>query len=260
MKKISILSSLLLIFFGIILINVFPVSAYPEQAQAFYETPTPNSDGRILYIVQPGDSCLSISLLTKIDINTLRQYNNLDEDCFLTEGQELLLGIYEAPTEAPESDITPTPLLPTPTPFSGNGTICIYLFDDINGNSQFEETENPIAGGEISVSNRKGDVSLTGTTELDNQPVCFEEIPEDEYNISVAPPEGYNATTSMNYPIKLNAGNQSIIDFGAQLSTQGEPLSPSEGGRSPALAIIGVVLILGGVGLGLYFRNLSIKK
>ena len=251
----------LLLLFGIFIIVVM-VSFNPEPvySQSFFETPTPNADGRILYIVQPGDSCLSISLLANIDINTIRQYNNLDEDCFLSEGQELLLGIYEAPTNAPSTDVTPTPLLPSPTPFNGNGTICIYLFDDINGNSQYEETENPISGGEISITNRDGDISFTGTTELDNQPVCFEDLPEDEYNISVAPPEGYNATTSMNYPLKLDAGNQSIIDFGAQLSSQGEPLSPSEGGRSPMLAIIGGILILGGIGLGIYFRTLKLKQ
>jgi len=115
----------------------------------------------------------------------------------------------------------------------------------------------PIGGGEISITNRTGSISLTGTTTRDNQPLCFEEIPEDEYNISVAPPEGYNPTTAMNYPLKLFAGDLSTIDFGAQLSSQAQPVPVSEGGKSPWLAIIGGILILGGIGLGIYFRSLK---
>ena len=165
--------SFILISLEIIFFLMAPVSAQPAQAQSYFQTPTPGADGRIIYIVQAGDQCSSLSMLTGVDINTLIQNNNLDENCQLTEGQELLLGVYEAPTESPETDLTPTSVLPTPTPFSGNGTICIYLFDDVNGNSQYEETENPIAGGEISLANRNGDVSLTGTTTLDNQSGLF---------------------------------------------------------------------------------------
>ena len=129
-------------------------------------------------------------------------------------GQELLLGIYEGATATPGPSPTPTPIIPTPTLYAGNGEICIFLFNDVNGDGMAEENEPPIEGGAISITNAKGTISLTGTTLGIFDPLCFEEIPEDEYNVSVASPEGYNPTTIKNYTLKLMAGDQAILDFG----------------------------------------------
>ena len=39
---------------------------------------------------------------------------------------------------------------------------------------------------------------------------------EGDYNVSVAIPEGYNPTTSLNAPITLVAGDITYLNFGAQ--------------------------------------------
>ncbi|MDX9863315.1 MAG: SdrD B-like domain-containing protein [Anaerolineaceae bacterium] len=250
-KKLVLPFSLILLSLVLVL-AVMPVNAQPA-AQAFYQTPTPNADNRVVYIVQPGDNCLRISLLTGIELEQLRMLNNLDEECALSEGQELVLAIVEQPTAAPEVTATPGPAQPTLPPFNGTGEICVFLFADVNGNALAEPGEGPIAGGAISISDSTGDVSLTGMTDNSGEPSCFQEVPEGEYNVSVAPPEGYNATTSMNSPLKLIAGDSSTLDFGAQISSAAIPVPVSEGGKSPVMAIIGGVLILGGIGLGVYF-------
>ncbi len=256
-KKLLFPFSLLLL--GLVLVMaVMPVSAQPA-AQAFYQTPTPGPDNRVVYIVQAGDTCLRVSLLTGIELGELRTLNNLDEECMLSEGQELVLAIIEQPTAAPEVTATPGPAQPTPELFNGTGQICVLLFADVNGNALAEPDEGSIAGGAISISNTTGDVSLTDMTDNSGEPTCFDEIPEGEFNVSVAPPEGYNATTAMNYPLKLVAGDSSVLDFGAQISSAAVPVPVSEGGRSPVMAIIGGVLILGGIGLGVYF-GLSQRK
>ena len=85
---------------------------------------------------------------------------------------------------------------------------------------------------------------------------CFEEIPEGEYNISVAAPEGYNPTTLMNYSLALQAGESSTLDFGAQISSLAVPTPVSEGGRSPVLGIMGGILVLAGAGMGIYVWRL----
>ncbi|NPV85480.1 MAG: LysM peptidoglycan-binding domain-containing protein [Anaerolineae bacterium] len=241
-----------LMFLLLMLGMALPVSANRALPQANYQTPTPNAEGRILYIVQAGDTCLSISLWTGIDQNTLRQLNNLDENCTILEGQALLLGIYQTPTPQPGVPPTPEPQQPTPTPFKGSGNICIYLFEDINGNGIPETGESPLAGGAISITDRDGLLSKTGDTVNKPDPLCFEDLPEGDYNISVAPPQGYNPTTIMNYPLTLAAGDKALVDFGAQLSSAAVPPAPSEGGRSPLLAIFGAVLVLAGIGLGIY--------
>ncbi|WP_162787775.1 LysM peptidoglycan-binding domain-containing protein, partial [Anaerolinea thermolimosa] len=70
--------------------------------QAVYQTPTPDAQGRILYKVQSGDSCLRIELLTGVKVEQLRTLNKLNEACDLIVGQDVLLAIVTpAPTATP---------------------------------------------------------------------------------------------------------------------------------------------------------------
>jgi hypothetical protein len=244
----------LLILLIIISALARPVSAGPQN-QVTYQTPTARPDGRVIYIVQPGDTCLRIQLLTNngTTIEELRTLNKLDEGCTLREGQEILLDVITpvpSPTQNPA--ITATPPLPTPTPFKGTGNICVLLYNDVNGDAVREDTELPLSGGAVSISNRTGTVSETGITTDSTDPLC-KEVPEGDYTISMAIPGGYNATTVMNQPMPLKAGNQAILEFGAQVSTQ-QVAAPAEveTNRQPLLAIFGGLLILFGIGLGIY--------
>ncbi len=258
MKQIARLTGIgiVILFLGLVFSFTIPAQAGSQQ-QIYYITNTPDETGRILYIVQPNDSCLMIELLTGTTVNQIIQINNLDEACTLREGQQLVLAYFETPTLTPGPSPTPTPILPTATPFNGNGNVCVYLFEDVNGNGNPEDTETQIAGGAVSLSDRLGKVSLTGNTIGGLDPLCFEEVPEGDYNVSVAPPEGYNPTTAMNYPLVVTAGDQSQINFGAQLSSRAIPPSPEDGGKSPILLIIGGILILAGAGIGFYFFRMK---
>lgn len=261
MRKFFILFFLLLSGAGL-LILAGQVDAAPT-AQVYYYTPTPGPDGRIIYIVKAGDSCIRVALLNNISEQQLRELNNITgSDCPLVAGQELVIGTLheQAPTAGPSP--TPTELLPTPTEFRGRGKVCIVLFDDVNGNATLDSGELWLPGGAINITNRRGTVNLNGETVANNTdeiPFCFENLDEGDYNISVAAPTGYNATTSMNYPLKLNAGDTSTLDFGAQLSSQALPTETPSGTpeRSPLLAIAGGLLILAGLGIGVYFRFLK---
>ena len=244
-----------LIALAVLLLNG-TVSASP-QPQAAYNTPTPDANGRIFYQVKGGDTCISVSLLNNIPLDQLRTLNDLDEECALSENQLLLLATV-APPATPAQAPSETPAFPSPTPFRGNGEVCVVLFNDINGNALAEEGESTIPGGAIDISDRLGRVSLSGQTSASlEEPTCFQEMPEGDYNISVAIPEGYNPTTRMNYALTVKAGDQTQVDFGAQLSSQAVPVPVAEGGRSPLLAILGVIVVLAGIGLGVYARTSS---
>ncbi len=238
----------------ILLVCIFPVQADSFPPQVVYATPTPNAEGRVIYIVKPSETCSSISFLTGVSLDELRRLNNLKEDCALQEGQQLLLGLADKPAQ--QVTATPAGQVPTPTMPPGSGDICVLLFNDTNGNSIPDGDEVPLAGGAISVTDRDGKVSLTNPTNS-SDPVCFTAIIEGEYNISVAIPEGYNATTLLNYPLKLNGGDKSTLDFGAQPSSKAVQPSPSEGGKSPILGIAGALLILGGIGLGIFVARMG---
>jgi len=239
----------------VMIMFITTTGSYPLP-QAYYYTPTPQADGRILYTVKANDTCISIALLNGITEDDLRALNNLQgDDClYLQEGQQLLLGVLEEPTATAEA--VQTTLEPTATPFKGNGTICIYLFNDENGNAMAEEVELPLAGGEVSVRDRLSIVNLTGTTDDSGDPICFEDIPEGDYDLSVAIPEGYNPTTVLNYTLNLLPGDVSIVDFGAQPSSRALPIF-GEDNSSPFLGILGIVFIAAGVGLWFYLRKQS---
>lgn len=241
-----------------------PAQAAPNQQAPIY-TPTPGPDGRIIYIVKAGDTLLSISLLTGVPLDTLRSLNNLTSDT-IYEGQELLLG-YAGPAETtptPGPTPTPTQVLPTPTPKPGQGNLCILLFNDINGDSIRQEDEPSIPDGAISFGNRAGTVSQSVTTGAGLDPACFENLPEGEYTISVAVPEGYNTTTTTSYELVLRGGDITYINFGAQANTQtlaDAPAIPaSEGTRSPILGIIGGLFLALGLGVAIFAGRLLRSK
>jgi hypothetical protein len=250
MRAFGLLSMILLL-----IIIMIPTTASAPLPQAVISTPTPQADGRIIYIVKENDTCISIALLMGISEQELRELNNLEaDDCnFIWPGQEMLVGIKAEDTPVPTAEVTAAP---TPTPFKGNGSICIYLFNDENGNALAEETELSLAGGAVSVTDRLNTVNLTGTTDASGDAICFSEIPEGDYNISVAIPEGYNPTTVMNYAIAIGAGEVSTIDFGAQ---PGSGLRPafSEENPSPLLLVLGIFFIGAGVGLWFYVRKMT---
>ncbi|HEX7973502.1 MAG TPA: LysM peptidoglycan-binding domain-containing protein, partial [Anaerolineales bacterium] len=217
-----------------------PAQAAPA-AQAQIYTPTPGPDGRIIYIVKPGDSLISISLLTGVSKEKLRALNNLSTDTIIA-GQPLLLGLAGPPeiTITPGPSPTPTPVLPTPSPKPGSGSICVLLFEDQNGDSIRQSDEPAIPNGAISISDRSGAVSLTQATVSGSDPYCFKDVPEGSYNISVAVPSGYNPTTGNSAAVTLKAGDETYLDFGAQKNTVtlAEAPTPAGSGRSPLLLIV----------------------
>ena len=235
-----------------------PVNASPA-AQFQYSTPTPGVDGRIIYIVQPGDNCLRVAALHGITEGDLRSRNNItDANCTITIGQELFIGlggVAVTPTAGP----TPTPAPPTvvPTPFSGTTEICVLLFDDQNGDSFRQEVEPAVEGGAVSVTERNGAYSATMDTVIPSDPeayqgICFTDIPEGDYNISMGIPSDYNPTMSLTYSLQVKAGDRAFVDFGVQSTQVSTAGDKPQRETSPLFAIIGAALLLGGTGLGWY--------
>ncbi len=238
-----------------------PANAAPS-AQQVIPTATPGADGRILYVVQPGDSCFRVAAIHSITVDQLRQLNSkLDENCSLIEGQELLIGIISmagTPTAGPSP--TPAPPTASPTPFTGTTEICVLLFDDVNGNALREEVEPAVAGGAVSVTENNGEYSAAQDTLIQADPeayqgICFLNVPEGSYNITVGIPDNYNPTMNLNYSLEVKAGDRAFVDFGIQSKeiVADAAASPEEEKKtSPIFGIIGGLLLLGGAGLGYY--------
>ena len=245
-----------------------PVAAAP-LAQGFV-TATPQPDGRILYTVQEGDTCSLVALKHGIGISQLRAFNTrLDENCTLTIGQQIVVGlaVQAGPTAGPAPTLLPATA--TTTPVSGTTEVCVLLFDDSNGDALRQETEFGIDGGAVSLTNLNGSYSDTQNTTSAIDPdtlgpvrACFEDVPGGQYNVSVAPPDNYNATMLMTYNLTIKAGDRASIDFGAQSKTltANQVVEPQDGGKSSILGIFGILLLLGGAGLGYYAYRSSQPK
>ena len=239
-----------------------PFDAVIASPQVQFLTATPGPDGRITSTVVEGDSCLQVALLHGITVQQLRQFNTrLDEDCTLTVGQSLVVGLAQA--EAPTAG--PAPTLPSPTvtatPVSGTTEVCVMLFNDMNGDAVRQETELGIEGGAVSLTNLNGSYSQTQNTSAAVDPdtlepvrACFVDVPSGEYNVSMAVPDDYNPTMLVSYTLTIKAGDRAEIGFGAQSKTitVSEPADSQEGNRSSLLGIFGFLLLLGGAGLGYY--------
>ena len=247
------------LFFGLILLGTF-FQPQTVHGQILYLTPTPDDRGRVIYVVQAGDSCISIALKNGISEADLRLLNNLTgDDCTVYPGEELLLKIVEEPTPMPEQP-TVTPIFPTPTPFEGYVEICVHLYEDINGNAQRDDEieEALLGGGAASVTDPLALKSSTGVT-VQYEPLCFSELSAGEYNVSIAVPEGYNSTSINSSTVHMEAGDTTIVNFGAQQSSQfvgaesdDEVNNASGGGGNPLMALVGGLMLVVGGGLGIY--------
>ena len=249
---------LILLLFGIML-PLHGASAAPDMQ---FLTSTPGPDGRIVYIVAPNDTCLQVALLHGITVQQLRQFNSrLDQDCTLTVGQQLVVGL--AQNNAPTAG--PAPTLPSPTvtatPVSGTTEVCVLLFNDTNGDALRQETELGIDGGAVSLTNLNGSYSQTQTTTSAVDPdtlepvrACFTDVPGGEYNVSMAVPDDYNPTMLLSYTLTIKPGDRASVDFGAQAKTvtAGESAEAPADNRSSLLGVFGFLLLLGGAGLGYY--------
>jgi hypothetical protein len=260
MKMSRILTVLVVLLLALILLDLRQSAvASPLLQYTPFPTPTPGPDGRILYKVQPGDTLLRISLIAGVPLDELRGLNNLVGDNIVV-GQELLLGLGgpSQVTSTPGPSPTPTIELPTPTPIPGAGILCVLLYNDRNGDSIRQEEEPSVPGGEISVSNRSGSFSETAPTETGLEPICFLDMSEGEYSITVAVPEGYNPTTATSYVLALKAGDETYLGFGAQISSDAETEVETAGGtsRSALLGIVGGLFLLLGVGLAVFGTRL----
>jgi LysM repeat protein len=253
------LTVFILLLFGILLPGQGAYAAPPAQG---FVTATPGPDGRILYTVVSGDTCGQVALLHGITVPQLRQLNGrLDQNCTLTVGQQLVVGVVSsAPTAGPAPTLPPPTV--TATPISGTTQVCVLLFDDTNGDTLRQENELGIDGGAVSLTNLNGSYSQTQntTSAVDPDtglpvPACFLDVPSGEYNISMAVPDSYNPTRALSYKLTVKAGDHAEIGFSAQSKTVtvNEPTtSRGNSSRSSLLGIFGILLLIGGVGLGYY--------
>lgn len=187
----------------------------PARAQAV-PTATPDADGVIYYVVQPGDTLSAIAAYTGVPIETLLALNNLSNSDFIVAGDRLIVGIITP--EATEAPLTPTATRPPPTPINTAvppppTLLCLTAFTDANGNGQQDPGEPLQAAVAFTVFDSTAVVANYVTDGL-SEPHCVEIQTPGEYQVTRSVAPGETLTTSGNRTVIINPQDIVQLQFG----------------------------------------------
>ena len=122
--------------------------------------------------------------------------------------------VTSTPTATSTATNTPTN---TTTP-STQGSICAFVYGDLNGNGVREIGEPLIAGAVITVKNSSNVVIGTGTT-VNTTMICFSNLTPGTYGVSEGNVAGYSSTTPDVMAAAVVAGATTVVEFGDQAFT-----------------------------------------
>lgn len=256
-----------------------PVATRPPQASA-----TPRSDGLITYVVQTGDTGWAIAARAGLTIDQLRALNPGVDVNLLSVGTELIVGGSPAaataapgatavatgdpaaePTAEPTAtvgSVEPTAAVPAGEATAVEGAqICVSLFDDANGNRQYESAsgETPLYEGLLTLINADTGEQLTTHQMAAAEDVyCFAGLTGGNYQVAVAGPSGYNPTVQPDVMVPVPEGSvgEYSVAFGFQRSgaaPEATAVPAEESGdrvRTALFGAVGVMLLLLAAGLG----------
>ncbi len=115
---------------------------------------------------------------------------------------------------------TPTPsVTATVTPTPNQGALCVLVFDDLDGNSFYDNFEPLVGGAQITVMNSSNALVVTYLTNGISEPRCFTGLAPDVYRVSQTNPPGYRATTPAIAAAVVAANFTTLVSFGVQAAT-----------------------------------------
>lgn len=245
-------------------------------------TSTPRADGLVTYVVKAGDTGWVIAAQAGLTIDQLRALNPGVDINLLSVGTELIVGgtpaqataapgatavaTGEATTAAentPEATATVAgPAVPTAgaTTTADGAQICVSLFNDANGNRQFESAggETALYEGLLTLINADTGAQIT-THQMaaGEDSYCFAGLVGGNYQVAVAGPSGYNPTVQPDVmvPVPTGSTGEYSVAFGFQRSSTAPEATPVPAGqsgdrlRTAMFGALGVMLLLLAAGL-----------
>lgn len=261
-------------------------TAAPQQP-APTSAPVTNADGSIVHTVVAGDTLFGLSLQYNVALDDIYRYNGLNGQSILSIGQQIIIKpaagaqppaaqppATAAPTAQPPAQATvdaTNPVTdvvqpaPTATPASvaenppaSAAKLCVFAFDDVNGDGLRTPDEGPIAGVQFAIANAQGVQAASYTTDGNVEPHCFTDLQPGSYTVAVQPAPGTVPTSDRRWGVALTNGGAPVnINFGSRSDT-GAPAAPAGGsttapaGGSPLTGLLGaaiglVFLLIAGV-------------
>ena len=122
---------------------------------------------------------------------------------------------------------TPAEAEATATPDTGNapgeeaamafpsGGICLQVYEDINGNGQYDADESLLADAAVTLF-RAGSTVTTYITDGISEPHCIDNLEGGAYEVQLFPPANYQPTTPNTWAVAVTEGVMVPVSFGAQ--------------------------------------------
>jgi LysM repeat protein len=250
MKKTAFGLLITLIVVATSMLGLSTAAAAPRLQEGGFVTPTPGTDGRILYVVQSGDTLYGIAAATGVSVEELRQLNNMGENDTLIAGATIVIGIDSGALATSQAS---HPARPTPTAIIDSAMVCVLLYLDVNADAVQQTDEIPMADGQLSITEQSGLYNRQGTTTYSLDGLCFMDLPPGTYDVSMTLPVDYYPTTELAASLELSAGDTAYFRFGMSPDPDVKPPNPpaDQPGFDPILAIGGILLMIG-AGVGIY--------
>jgi uncharacterized repeat protein (TIGR01451 family) len=93
-------------------------------------------------------------------------------------------------------------------------SLCVLVYNDLNGNGTRDVGEPLLAGAQITVKNSSNVNVGTYTTNGSSEPYCFANLPAGWYQAAELNPSGYTSTTSDIVAVQLSAGAATNVVYG----------------------------------------------
>ncbi len=131
----------------------------------------------------------------------------------------------------PTATLPPTEV-PTETPPPG-GSICVNAFADTNANGQHDADEGAMAGVTFRVANSNNELVGQGVSSGPD-PVCFERLLPDTYQVAQETPAALEMTTAANVSVTVAEGQVVLVEFGSRIRPEATATSPADDVVQPA--------------------------
>jgi LysM repeat protein len=220
-------------------------AAATEDATSFPQfppvwlSPTPDANGAIIVIVQPGESLWVIAARAGLTLPELLALNNLPESAIINPGDALVVGYVTPVAPSPEAGsptAPPPPPTNRPTATPATATICLSAFDDLNRDGVFDPDEPLRAGVAFTIYNTTA-VVANYITDGRSEPKCLDGLAPGEYRVARSIAPGETLTTAGDWSLSLAGGGELRQAFGSFIDANAPTaISQSIATPSPATA------------------------